>query len=229
MRSRQMLLKRFDGNSSVWLKRQQGRGDALHFAAQLPSRLHFLDVESLRLHFKFSPVANCSASALFQHLKLLGKIRPLVVVVQGIASGGQAFSRGGRAITKSSTYSLVLDCLTCRSVPKQLRIGQHHAAQSDRVHPPFTHCRLRHVRKKILQVTVSRSNEDEIWKMLLQRSSHFHLPSHIDQRVLGRLIPIGRRKKRRPLNVRAVIWATRCEIGEWDLQLRQERQKQDRL
>src|SRR2546430_13372640 len=41
-----------------------------------------------------------------------------------------------------------------RSIPEQLRISQNHSSQADCVHPSIAYGSLRHVRKKILQVTV---------------------------------------------------------------------------
>src|SRR5271169_4879671 len=114
--------------------------------------------------YSFSSRQIALLSSCFGHFKKFRRRRLFVIRVQWITSGWQSVPRSCRAIAKCSAYEFVLKRPALHHIGKHLRITEYHASQSDRIHPSQTHRRLRHVRQKILQVTVSSPNNNKFWE-----------------------------------------------------------------
>ncbi len=76
------------------------------------------------------------------------------------------------------------------------------------------------VRKKILQITVSRTHHNQVGRSgLSDLSNDIDLTGHVNQRVVSRWVAIGGRIGGRPLNVRIVVGGTTTHVQDLDAQL----------
>src|SRR5262249_3782858 len=141
--------------------------------------------------FAAAPWTRGSCSRLRQ-FQLFRKFRILVVTVQRIASRRQTLPRCRRAIAERPANALVLDGFPRARIAENLRIRQNHSSHPHAVRPSCAHRRLRHIRQKILQVTVRSADKNQIRKTLFQLARHIHLSRHSNQRILRRLISIRR-------------------------------------
>src|SRR5215467_5794398 len=132
----------------------------------------------------------CGASAVFHKLKSAHPFRILVIAVQWIAARWQAVPGRSRAITESPANGLVFGRLSTRSMPEQFGISEHHSSHPYTVCPPFTNRGVSYIRQKVLEITVCRSHNNQLWKMLLEAPRNAYLSGHSGKRILRRLITV---------------------------------------
>ena len=100
-----------------------------------------------------------------------------------------------------------------------MRIGERHPAHADKVDPTFPHQSLRDMGQEVLEVRKARADEGQIGYVRFELPGHRGLPRHPDKGIFGRLVPVGRRKERRPLQVRIIRRAGRSEVDHVDADL----------
>ena len=74
------------------------------------------------------------------------------------------------------------------------------------------------MRQVFLQVAVARTDHEHVRRASLDRGGRIDLASAPGQWVLRRLIPVGRREQRRPLDVRVVVGTARRDVEQADVE-----------
>src|SRR6185312_6435721 len=158
-----------------------------------------------------------SARDRFLHrCKLLELRRLLVMRVERIAAGDDAVARRRGAVAERAAVALLLRRPALQVVERQLRIGEHHAPEPDEVDPAAADDGLRQVREEVLQVGVAAAHKAKISERLLEIAHDLELTHHADERILRRVIAVGRRIERRPDDVRIVVRAAGGDVDEAD-------------
>src|SRR5262245_14339015 len=105
-------------------------------------------------------------------------------MIERVASRRQSVARRGRAVAERSADSLALERTSFENVQRQLGIRQDYAAEPDAVGPSVTYGSLSHVGQELLQICIAGSDDQEVWKLLLQAAADIHLPRDSRQRIL---------------------------------------------
>ena len=101
-------------------------------------------------------------------------------------------------------------------VERQLWVGEHHAPEADEIGEAVAHRGLADVRQPLLQIAVAGADDGERRELLLEHADRGNLARDADERILRRQVAVGRRKERRPLNVRVVVRAARGDAHPVD-------------
>ncbi len=127
--------------------------------------------------------------------------------IERVAARHEAEPRAGRAVAERPAHELARERLAFEHVGREIGIRQHHAPEADKVGHAVTQRVLADVRQPLLQVGVRRSDEDHVGEFRLEHRRDANLARDAVQRILGRLVAVGRREERRPDDVRAVVRA----------------------
>src|SRR3569623_1424929 len=153
---------------------------------------------------------------LLHRRELLELRRLLVVRVERIAARDDAVARRRGAVAEGAAIAFLVRRAALEDVERQFRIGQHPAPAAAEIDPAAADHRLRDVREEVLQVCVAAAHQAEVGERLLQFAHDFELAHDADERILRRMIAVGRRIERRANDVRIVIGAGGRDVDETD-------------
>ena len=117
----------------------------------------------------------------------------LVVFIQRVAARGEAISRCSRAIRKSPADQFAFAFPQLNRIHQLLWIGQHHASQSNKIDRSRSNLMLTHIRQKLLQIRIARTDHQRTWVLCFQLASGVQLPRNGNQWILVGLVAVRRR------------------------------------
>src|SRR5581483_8760967 len=114
----------------------------------------------------------------------------LVKRIEREAAGYEAVARAAGAVAERAADELSTQRTARDDIVGELGVAQHHSSEADEIDVSFAHGRLRDVREPFLEITVSGTDDRQVWKFVFELCDHRDLARDADERVFGRQIAV---------------------------------------